>query len=214
MTNDISVFTDGSWCFPYLIVVPLNTLVSAFILYDMYGRVIILCYATMALLLVLQYWSNKKLAQLNYEKKAQTDKRIALVQNIIKGIKQVKIRMQENVYIQKIGEVRNHEMRIYGRYVNLKQVCTALYFNAGVIMSSAIFIFADPETLELGKVFSTIALLGYVFNFSVLYSNYAIEALYTIVTFNKRIDNIVLMADVYKNRVNSGNLSLDPKINA
>lgn len=44
-------------------------------------------------------------------------------------------------------------------------------------MSSAIFIFADPESLELGKVFSTIALLGYIFNFSILYSNYAIEAL-------------------------------------
>jgi hypothetical protein len=80
-------------------------------------------------------------------------------------------------------------------------------------MSSAIFIFADPETLELGKVFSTIALLGYVFNFSVLYSNYALEALYTIVTFNKRIDTIILMAESYRNRVNSGNLSLDPKVN-
>lgn len=105
-------------------------------------------------------------------------------------------------------------MKIYGRYVNLKQICTALYFNAGVIMSSAIFIFADPATLELGKVFSTIALLGYVFNFSVLYSNYALEALYTIVTFNKRIDNIILMAETYRSRINSGNLSLDPKVNA
>ena len=104
-------------------------------------------------------------------------------------------------------------MKLYGRYVNLKQVCTALYFNAGVIMSSAIFIFADPSTLELGKVFSTIALLGYVFNFSVLYSNYALEAIYTIVTFNKRVDKIVLMADTYKARVQSGNLSLDPAIN-
>lgn len=211
MTNDISVFTDGSWCFPYLIVVPLNTVFSAVVLFYMYGRVVILCYVTMALLLLLQYWSNKKLAQLNYDKKAETDKRIALVQNIIKGIKQVKIRMQENVYIKRIGEVRSAEMRLYGRYVNLKQICSALYFNAGVIMASAIFIFADPRKLDLGKVFSTIALLGYVFNFSVLYSNYALEALYTIVTFNKRIDTIVLMADKYKERVTSGNLSLDSK---
>lgn len=118
------------------------------------------------------------------------------------------------MYLQKIGEVRSLEMKLYGRYVNLKQICSALYFNAGVIMSSAIFIFADPKTLELGKVFSTIALLGYVFNFSVLYSNYALEALYTIVTFNKRIDNIILMAETYRTRVNSGNLSLDPKVNA
>ena len=86
-------------------------------------------------------------------------------------------------------------MRIYGRYVNIKQICNSLYVNSGVIMSSAIFLFADPKTLDLGKVFSTIALLGYVFNFSVLFSNFALEALYTIVVFNKRVDSIVLMAD-------------------
>lgn len=79
-------------------------------------------------------------------------------------------------------------MNLYSKYVNIKQVCSALYFNSGVIISSIIFLFADPKTLELGKVFSTIALLGYVFNFSVLYSNYAIEALYTIIVFNKRVD--------------------------
>jgi len=88
-------------------------------------------------------------------------------------------------------------MGIYSKYVNIKQICSALYFNAGVIISSVIFMFADPDTLELGKVFSTIALLGYVFNFSVLYSNYALEALYTIVVFNKRIDKIVLRAQEY-----------------
>ena len=116
------------------------------------------------------------------------------------------------MYVDKIGEVRALETNIYGRYVNLKQVCTALYFNAGVIMSSAIFIFADPKTLELGKVFSTIALLGYVFNFSVLYSNYALEAIYTIVTFNKRVDKIILMAETYKNRVISGDLKVNPSV--
>lgn len=88
-------------------------------------------------------------------------------------------------------------MRVYTKYVMIKQVCTALYFNAGVIISSIIFIFADPETLNLGKVFSTIALLGYVFNFSVLYSNYAIESLYTIIVFNKRVDQIVLSAQEF-----------------
>ena len=89
-------------------------------------------------------------------------------------------------------------MTIYGQYVNIKQVCSAIYFNAGVIISSIIFIFADPATLELGKVFSTIALLGYVFNFSVLFSNYAIEAMYTIAVFNKRVDSIVIEAQKFK----------------
>ena len=49
---------------------------------------------------------------------------------------------------------------------------------------------AWPE-LELGKVFSTLALLGYIFNFSICYSNYAIEALYTLKVYNQRIEAII-----------------------
>ena len=66
LTKDIEVFTDGSWCFPYLIVVPVNTLCSAVILGKMYGPVVILCYLAMLALLALQYFSNKKLADLQF----------------------------------------------------------------------------------------------------------------------------------------------------
>ena len=104
------------------------------------------------------------------------------------------MRMTEQVHIDAVNEVRSQELSIYGRYVNIKQVCSAIYFNAGVIISGIIFIFADPKTLQLGSVFSTIALLGYVFNFSVLFSNYALEAIYTIVVFNKRVNEIILNA--------------------
>lgn len=41
-------------------------------------------------------------------------------------------------------------------------------------------------------------MLGYVFNFSVLFSNYALEAIYTIVVFNKRIDAIILKSQQFE----------------
>ena len=63
----------------------------------------------------------------------------------------------------------------------------AIYYNAGMIISAFVFLLADKETLELGKVFSTLVLLDYIFNFSILYSNYAIESLNTLSVFNKRI---------------------------
>ena len=66
----------------------------------------------------------------------------------------------------------------------MKNICAAIYFNAGVIISALVFLLADKDTLELGKVFSTLALLGYIFNFSILYSNYAIESFYSLSVFN------------------------------
>ena len=55
--------------------------------------------------------------------------------------------------------------------------------------------------LELGKVFSTIALLGYIFNFSILYSNYAFEAIYKIIVFNQRIDQIIIDAQNFSKQI-------------
>jgi len=64
LTKDIEAFVNGSWCFPYLLVVPINTLVSAVILYNMFGFVILFSYSAMLGLLALQSVSNKKISQL------------------------------------------------------------------------------------------------------------------------------------------------------
>jgi hypothetical protein len=53
MTKDIDIFVNGSWQFPYLVTVPINTIISAIFLYQMYGEVIILCYLAMAFLLFI-----------------------------------------------------------------------------------------------------------------------------------------------------------------
>lgn len=50
----------------------------------------------------------------------------------------------------------------------------------------------DKNLLALGKVFSTLALLGYIFNFSILFSNYAIEALNALSIFFTRVDESIM----------------------
>ena len=94
--------------------------------------------------------------------------------------------------------MRDQELNAFGSYCDIKNICGAVYFNAGVIISALVFLLADKSTLELGKVFSTLALLGYIFNFSILYSNYAIESLYSLQVFNKRIEEVITknLADV------------------
>ena len=55
-----------------------------------------------------------------------------------------------------------------------------------------LFMLVDPNLLALGKVFSTLALLGYIFNFSILFSNYAIEALNSLGIFFTRVDSEIM----------------------
>ena len=76
-------------------------------------------------------------------------------------------------------------------YCDIKNTLAAVYFNAGVIISAFVFLVADEGSLELSKVFSTLALLGYIFNFSVLYSNFAIESLNSLNVFINRIEEVI-----------------------
>lgn len=110
---------------------------------------------------------------------------------MLQGIKQIKLNMWENTYIGKITRIRDVELDMFGTYINIKNICSAIYANASILISSMIFLMADKNSLELGKVFSTLALLGYIFNFSILYSNYAIESIYCLQVFDKRITSII-----------------------
>ena len=51
--------------------------------------------------------------------------------------------------------------------------------------------FVDKARLDLGKVFSTLALLSHIFNFSIMYSNLAIEQLFCLKVFNHRIEEVI-----------------------
>ena len=110
---------------------------------------------------------------------------------MLKGIRTIKCRILEPLYANRIDTIRATELSAFSRYCDVKNGCAAIYFNAGIIISAFVFLLADKETLELGKVFSTLALLGYIFNFSILNSNYAIESLFTLGVFNKRIEQVI-----------------------
>ena len=188
ITKDIEIFVIGSWQFPYLLTVPINTVLSATFLFAMFGYIVVVCYVAMGFLLAMQYYTNNCIAKLQYSALTTADRRIQFLSQILKGIKTIKCRVLEPLYVSRVDQVRNQELTAFSSYCNIKNICAAVYFNAGVIISALVFLLADKSTLELGKVFSTLALLGYIFNFSILYSNYAIESLYALSVFNKRIE--------------------------
>ena len=140
---------------------------------------------------MVQYYSNNYLIKLQYNFLTIADSRIQFITQIVKGIQTIKCRLLEGQCSERIDEIRSQELSSFSKYCNIKNVCGAIYFNAGVIISALVFLIVDKDSLELGKVFSTLALLGYIFNFSICYSNYAIESLYALSVYNQRIENII-----------------------
>lgn len=168
--------------------VPINTALSAFILYDMFGWKIVVCYIGMIILLLIQIITNKINATFYKKHLVFTDKRMEYLRNVLSGIRQIKVRCLEPFFNSQLKEIRAREISIFTTYCDIRIISSSLYFNSGIILSTALFLSVDRDILELGKVFSTLALLGYVFNFSVLFSNYAIEALNLLWVFFGRVE--------------------------
>jgi len=76
LTKDMEIFERGSWCFAYLLTVPINTIISAYFLFSMFGPVVVVCYLAMAGLLIMQYFTNNCIAKLQYRALTTADKRI------------------------------------------------------------------------------------------------------------------------------------------
>jgi hypothetical protein len=110
---------------------------------------------------------------------------------VIKGIKSIKCRVQEAIYTQRIDSTREQELNAFKKYCNIKNICNAIYVNAGILISALVFLIVDKKMLDLGKVFSTLALLNHIFNFSIMYSNSAIEQLFNLKVLMRRIDEII-----------------------
>jgi ABC-type bacteriocin/lantibiotic exporter with double-glycine peptidase domain len=189
--KDTDCFVEGSWCYPYIVMVPINTIVSAVILQQMFGWQIWVCYAGIALLLALQIVVNKINALVYHKHMQRTDARLELLRNVIDGIRQIKVRCLESYFVERIREKRNEEISVFMTYCNIRIVSGSLYFNSGIILSTVLFLMVDRNMLELGKVFSTLSLLAYIFNFSILFSNYAVEALMSLNIFFSRVESSI-----------------------
>lgn len=153
--------------------------------------VIIVCYVAMALLILLQYYTNDKISALRFTAMKLADKRIEFLSQIIKGIKTIKCRLLEYLFTQRIDATRKLELDAFSQYCDIKNICGAIYFNAGIIISALVFLLVDKNRLDLGKVFSTLALLSYIFNFSIMFSNLAMQELFSLSVFNQRIEEAI-----------------------
>lgn len=96
--KDVECFVDGSWAYPYLIMVPVNTIISAFILHSMFGWTIWVCYAGMLALLLIQIFANKIIANTLHRMMQLTDQRVELVRNVLYGIRMIKVRCLELIF--------------------------------------------------------------------------------------------------------------------
>ena len=57
------------------------------------------------------------------------------------------MKVMEDKWVKKVADVRGKELKLFGKYVNVKSTMTAVYGNAGVLISTLIFLFADKSRL-------------------------------------------------------------------
>ena len=99
----------------------------------------------MALLLVLQYYSNMYLANLQMDFLTIADSRVEFITQLIKGIRTIKCRLLEPLYSLRISEIRRKELKSFALYCDIKNVLSAVYFNAGILISALVFLIVSKD---------------------------------------------------------------------
>ena len=80
----------------------------------------------------------------------------------------IKTKCIEKIFAGKCEKLRSEEISNLENFCLINFACKAIYVNSGVILSSILFLTVDRTSLELGKVMSTLSLLGYIFGYSIV----------------------------------------------
>ena len=127
---------------------PLTIVIAQYFLWQYLGHSSLAGLAAIALLISAESLLSRKLKQHNYEIMKQKDKRIKMTNEVINGIKSIKVNAWERGFLGKIEELRGAEINVMTKVSLISAfngfLVTATPFVAA-LSSFAAFVLSDPE---------------------------------------------------------------------
>lgn len=123
ISDDVSRVFDTANIIFILMMAPLKVGIGFYLLYDYLGWSMLVSMAILPLLIPLNIFVGRKLTNLNKKRDEIKDKRVKLMNEIVTGIKVLKLYAWEDSFIDKVNSIRAEERN------TLKDMCK---YNAGV----------------------------------------------------------------------------------
>ncbi|KAL4472067.1 hypothetical protein ABPG72_007116 [Tetrahymena utriculariae] len=208
VSSDLTTIEVKSFLIISLMVIPFGLIAVAVVLYFRFGSFGVLSLVLMICFIPIQIYVAEKSSKVFAQKTSLVDKRINLTNEVIEGIRLIKMYAWEGAFMKAIIEVRKLELK--------KVLAILLYFifehslsaTSGILATYFVFTltqsYGDTSQLNIGNMFSTLDLLQYTKQAMISFAGFGLSgALELRVVFQR-------MADVFKIKENQM-ASLDGK---
>ena len=118
-TNDMTKLDNCVIFFHQLWIAPLQLMIVVYLTWKQVGELTLICTGLIVLFMLLQGWFTKKIYILRGETAKRTDERISLMNEIINGIKVIKMYAWENSFANLVKRVREKEIELIQKNFNI-----------------------------------------------------------------------------------------------
>ncbi|XP_074600441.1 ATP-binding cassette sub-family C member 9-like isoform X2 [Brevipalpus obovatus] len=147
----------------YVWAVPLKITVLLFLLYLQLGVSALIGSSVVLILMPLQYALGKKLGDVRSRSMSVSDERLRKTNELITGIKLLKLLNWESYFCRKVEEVRNEELQYYRKdalYVALITIMTQATSIMLSLVTLSLYPYIEGQALQPSKVFTGLALFN------------------------------------------------------
>merc|ERR1711860_4597 len=117
VTDDCEHLINCSNIVFFLVNTPIQVAICLFVLYCQLGMGAFVGLGIMLAMIPLNKWVGSKLKKLEKEKNDIKDKRVKMMNEVLNGIKVLKLYAWEKSFLKKIGKLRNEEVTVH------KKIC-------------------------------------------------------------------------------------------
>ncbi|XP_037829737.1 multidrug resistance-associated protein 4 isoform X2 [Kryptolebias marmoratus] len=198
LSNDVRCFDEITLNLHYLWVGPLQAVVIIAVLWYEVGPSCLMGVAAIALMMPIQTWFGKLFGLFRSKTAVLADSRIRMMNEVVSGIRIIKMYAWEKPLSALISEVRRKEIRQVLKSSYLRGLNLASFFASSKIMVFATFTVYVllGNAITASTVFVTVSLYETVKLTVTLYCPLAVEKLSETLVSIRRIQNFLLLGEV------------------
>ncbi|KAL3999294.1 F-box and leucine-rich repeat protein 13 [Sarotherodon galilaeus] len=203
LSNDVNHFDEITLRLHYLWAGPLQAMVIIIFLWYEIGPSCLAGVATIAVMMPIQTWFGKLFGIFRSKTAVLTDSRIRIMNEVVSGIRIIKMYAWEKPFSALVTEVRKKEMSRILKSSYLRGLNMASFFASSKLIIFVTFTVYTllGNTMTASQVFVTMSLYGTIKVTLTLFFPLAIEKLSETVVSIRRIKNFLLLEEIERKNI-------------
>ncbi|XP_023219034.1 multidrug resistance-associated protein 4-like, partial [Centruroides sculpturatus] len=203
LASDVSKFQNHVVCFPYLFTNPFLIIVTITMLWKYYGWTILVGYLAIFLFIPIQIASSKVYSKLRLQAAILGDERLNLLNEMIAGMRLIKMYTWEMPYAALIEKIREREMKKVRMFLYTREITLILAYPMTKLFSSLTYLafFLNGGQLNAEIIFVTMAFSFHMYTKTLKLFSLALNIVAEILVSLKRFQDFLLLQEKDSNAV-------------